>query len=147
MCTVWWGKKKIKIRIYFWSLLDKGSYLQALPELKFLACQQDYCERRSIIQTADCGEKKSRYIMSVFWAEYKTCINTTSEEVKVVLQSQMESEWVAVTIRKEICLLTKRTCPILGYILANIFLATFGKTSTFNMRFGWNCASWSAWGF
>lgn len=81
--------------IYVWTQLDKGSYLQALPELKFLACQQQSCERRAIMQTVGLWKKKkSRSCWtgtSGSWTEYKTCINTCSEEVKVMLQSQFES--------------------------------------------------------
>lgn len=70
------------------------------------------------MQTVDYRRKKSPGLscksISGSWTAYKTCINTFSEEVKVVMQSRIKSEWVAVAIRREICLLTQRTCFKLG---------------------------------
>ena len=95
-----------------WTRLDKGSCLQALAELKFLRCQQHSCERRAIMQNGRLWKRRPGLLCEstgCSWPEYKICVDTCSEEVKVVLQSQMESERVAVAIGKEICLLTERT--------------------------------------
>lgn len=76
-------------RIGVWTQLVQGSYHKALLELKFLACQQDPCERRAKMPMLDYEGGKSRYLplesTSSSWTEYTICINTSSEEVEVAL--------------------------------------------------------------
>lgn len=87
---------------------------------------------------------KSRYLplesTSSSWTEYTICINTSSEEVEVALQFEIESGQMDVTIRKEAYPLDRKNMPQ-TQILANVFLVKFGRTSTFSVRFGWNRAS------